>query len=140
MSSSETPGFGNIFRYLSQRYMEDLRVHTLLNMRKTVFYNVMNLDLHYFNNERKGDIVSKVASDVQVVQFTVTNTLQVIFKEPLQLLFYLFVLLLISVKLTLFSLLVIPVSAFIIAKIVKRLKQQATRAHESLAIMIGFLD
>jgi len=130
----------NLFRYLSQRFMEDLRVHTLLNLRKTVYNNVMDLHLGYFNNERKGDIISKVASDVQVVQFTVTNTLQVAFKEPLQLIFYVIVLLSISVKLTLFSLLVIPVSGFIISKIVKRLKAQATAAHESFAKMIGFLD
>lgn len=130
----------NIFRYLSQRYMEDLRVHTLLNLRKTVFNNVMDLHVGYFNNEKKGDIISKVASDVQVVQFTVTNTLQVVFKEPLTLIFYVLVLLSISVKLTLFSLLVIPISGFIISKIVKRLKQQAKEAHESFAKMIGFLD
>jgi subfamily B ATP-binding cassette protein MsbA len=130
----------NLFRYLSQRFMEDLRVHTLLNLRKTVFNNVMDLHIGYFNNERKGDIISKVASDVQVVQFTVTNTLQVVFKEPLQLIFYVIVLLSISVKLTLFALLVIPVSGFIISRIVKRLKQQATAAHESFAKMIGFLD
>ncbi|SEA25595.1 ABC transporter ATP-binding protein [Pedobacter hartonius] len=130
----------NFFRYLSQRFMEDLRVHTLLNLRKTVFSNVMDLHLGFFNNERKGDIISKVSSDVQVVQFTVTNTLQVVFKEPVQLIFYIVVLFSISVKLTLFSLLVIPVSGFIISKIVKRLKQQATAAHESFAKMIGFLD
>jgi subfamily B ATP-binding cassette protein MsbA len=130
----------NLFRYFSQRYMEDLRVHTLLNFRKSVFNNVMDLHVGFFNNERKGDIISKVASDVQVVQFTVTNTLQVVFKEPLQLLFYIFLLFNISAKLTFFSLLVIPVSAYIISKIVKRLKQQAKESHESFAKMIGFLD
>ncbi|TCC97568.1 ABC transporter ATP-binding protein [Pedobacter hiemivivus] len=130
----------NIFKYFSQRTMEDLRVHTLLNLRKTVFNNVMNLHVGYFNNERKGDIISKVSSDVQVVQFTVTNTLQVVFKEPVTLIFYIIALLMISVKLTLFSLMVIPLSAFIISKIVKRLKQQAKESHESFAKMIGFLD
>ncbi|PST84875.1 antibiotic ABC transporter ATP-binding protein [Pedobacter yulinensis] len=130
----------NLFRYLSQRFMEDLRVHTLLNLRRTVFDRVMELNVGFFNNERKGDIISKIASDVQVVQFTVTNTLQVVFKEPMQLIFYIVVLLSISVKLTLFSLLVIPVSGFIISKIVKRLKQQTTQSHESFAKMIGFLD
>ncbi|QPH37744.1 ABC transporter ATP-binding protein [Pedobacter endophyticus] len=130
----------NLFRYFSQRFMEDLRVHTLLNLRKTVFNNVMNMHVGFFNNERKGDIISKVASDVQVVQFTVTNTLQVVFKEPVTLIVYIVLLFNISAKLTFFSLLVIPVSAFIISKIVKRLKQQAKEAHESFAKMIGFLD
>jgi len=130
----------NLFRYLSQRFMEDLRVHTLLNLRRTVFNNVLGLNIGYFNNERKGDIVSKIASDVQIVQGSVTNTLQVVFKEPLQIIAFLSVLLSISVKLTLFSLLVIPVSGFIISKIVKRLKQQTAQSHESFARMIGFLD
>ncbi|MDB5012463.1 MAG: ATP-binding cassette protein, partial [Daejeonella sp.] len=76
---------GNLFRYFSQRIMENLRIHTLLNLRKAVFNNVMDLHLGYFSNERKGDIMAKVSADVQVVQFSVTGTLQVIFKEPLQL-------------------------------------------------------
>ena len=130
----------NVFRYFSQRTMEDLKVHTLLNLRKKVFNNVMNMHVGFFNNEKKGDIISKVASDVQVVQFTVTNTLQVVFKEPLTLIVYIIMLLTISVKLTLFSLLVIPIAGFIISKIVKRLKKQAKEAHESFAKMIGFLD
>lgn len=130
----------NIFKYLSQRYMEDLRVHTLLKFRKSVFDNVMRMHVGFFNNERKGDIISKVASDVQVVQFTVTNTLQVVFKEPVTLVVYASMLFIYSVKLTLFSLVVIPISAFLISKIVKRLKQQAKESHESFAKMIGFLD
>jgi len=131
---------GNLFRYLSQRTMENLRVHTLLNLRKTVFNNVMDLHLGYFSNERKGDIISKVASDVQVVQYSVTGTLQVIFKEPVTMIAYMVALFNISAKLTFFSLLVIPVSAFIISRIVKRLKSQAIAGQQSYSNMISYLD
>lgn len=130
----------NLFRYLSQRVMENLRIHTLLNLRKSVFNNVMDLDLGYFTNQRKGDIISKVSSDVQVVQFSVTATLQVVFKEPLQLIAYVFFLFSISAKLTLFSMLVIPVSALFISLIVKKLKRQAIEGQESYSNMISFLD
>lgn len=130
----------NLFRYLSQRIMENLRIHTLLNLRKSVFDNVMNLHLGYFSNQRKGDIISKIASDVQVVQFSVTGTLQVAFKEPLQLIAYLVMLFLISAKLTVFSLLVIPVSAFFISKIVKTLKHQAQQGQKIYANMITLLE
>lgn len=130
----------NLFRYLSQRVMENLRIHTLLNLRKKVFGNVMDLHLGYFNGERKGDIISKVASDVQVVQFSVTGTLQVAFKEPLQLLAYIVMLFIISFKLTIFSILVIPVSAFVISRIVKSLKAQAREGQQSYANMISYLD
>lgn len=130
----------NIFRYFSQRIMENLRIFTLLNLRRTVFNNVMNLHLGYFNNERKGDILSKISADVQVVQFSVTGTLQVAFKEPFQLLFYLVTLFVISVKLTLFSMLIIPISAFVISRIVKRLKEQATESQQTYSNMISNLD
>jgi subfamily B ATP-binding cassette protein MsbA len=130
----------NLFRYFSQRIMENLRIYTLLNLRRTVFNNVMNLHLGYFSNERKGDILSKISADVQVVQFSVTGTLQVAFKEPFQLLTYLVFLFVISVKLTLFSMLIIPVSAFIISRIVKRLKEQAAESQQTYGNMISNLD
>jgi len=130
----------NLFRYLSQRTMENLRVHTLLNFRKSVFNNVMNLHMGYFSNERKGNIISKIASDVQVVQFSVTGTLQVIFKEPLTLIVFMAMLFNMSASLTFYSLLVIPVSAFVISRIVKRLKAQAIASQQTYGNMISYLD
>ena len=131
---------GNIFRYLSQRIMESLRIHTLLRIRKAVFDNVMNLHMGFFSNERKGDIMSKIASEVQTVQFSVTGTLQVVFKEPLLLIGYLVWLFIISAKLTLISLLIIPVAGFLISRIVKKLRSQAIAAQNSYANMISYLD
>lgn len=130
----------NVFRYFSQRIMENLRIRTLQNLRRSVFDNVMNLHLGYFNDQRKGDIISKIASDVQVVQFSVTSTLQVVFKEPMQLIAYMIMLLIISVKLTSFAILVLPVSAYVISRIVKKLKRQATEAQQVFGNMISYLD
>lgn len=130
----------NVFRYLSQRIMENLRIRTLQNLRRTVFNSVMGMHLGFFSDQRKGDIISKIASDVQVVQFSVTSTLQVVFKEPLQLLAYLVMLVIISVKLTSFAILVIPISAYVISRIVKRLKRQATQAQQVFGNMISYLD
>ena len=130
----------NLFRYFSQRIMENFRIHTLLNLRRTVFDNVMDMHLGFFSNQRKGDVMSKISSDVQVVQYSVTGTLQVIFKEPLQLLAYVYVLFSISTKLTFFALAVIPLSAFVISRIVKTLKAQAAEGQRSYANMISYLD
>lgn len=130
----------NIFRYLSERTMESLRMHTLMNLREALFNNVMNLHMGFFSSQRKGDILSKMSNDVQVVQYTVTGTLQVLFKEPVTLIAYLVMLFSISVKLTLFSLLIIPLSGLIIARIVKNLKKDATASHESFGTLISLLD
>jgi len=130
----------NVFRYISQRIMENLRVHTLLNIRRSIFNNVMDMHLGFFNNERKGDILSKITNDVQVVQYTVTGTLQVIFREPFQLIAYLVALFFLSYKLTLFSILFIPVSAIFIARLVKSLKNQASQSQSSFGVMVSNLE
>ncbi len=130
----------NVFKYISKRIIENLRIHTLANFRKAVFNNVMDMHLGFFSNERKGEIISKIASDVQVVQYSVTGTLQVVFSEPLQLIAYLIMLFAISVKLTLFSMCVIPISAFFIGRLVKNLKQKAKSSQASYATMISYLD
>src|SRR5690606_28448085 len=88
----------NLFRYLSQRIMENLRIHALRSVRRTVCGSVMDLPAGDFNNQRKGDIISKSASAVEVVQLSVTATLLVFFKYPLTLLFYIAPLFLLSAK------------------------------------------
>lgn len=130
----------NLFRYLSFRVMESFRIHTLLNLRNSLFNHVIDMDLAYFTAQRKGNIISKIASDVQVVQYSVTSTLQVLFKEPLQLIAYLVILFTISVKLTMFAILVIPISAWVISKIVRKLRAQAKEAQERFGMMISYLD
>lgn len=130
----------NLFRYISQRVMEDMRIHTLLKLRKAVFDRVMNLHLGYFSNERKADIMARITSDVQIVQGSITSTLTVFVKEPISLIGYLAVLFYMSFNLTIFTILVIPVSGFAISLIVKRLKHQAHEAADSYSRMIGTVD
>ena len=132
--------FANLFKYFSQRIMENLRIHTLKKFRKRVFDNVVDLHIGFFSAERKGDIISKISTDVQTVQFSVTNTLQVIFKEPFQIIFYLVLLITISAKLTLYAFLVVPLAGFLIARLVKRLRKQATSAQQTFGGMVSFLD
>ncbi|HEX7365795.1 MAG TPA: ABC transporter ATP-binding protein [Pelobium sp.] len=132
--------FSNVFRYFSQRIMEDLRIYTLHSLRKQVFKSVTALHLHFFNSERKGDIIAKITSDVQVVQYCITNTLQVIVREPFLIIGYMILLFSISAKLTLFTLILLPVSGIVIAAIVKKLKAQALEAQGSFGVMVSYVD
>jgi subfamily B ATP-binding cassette protein MsbA len=130
----------NLFNYLSSRKMEDLRVHTLLNLRRAVFNKVMMLDMGFFSNQRKGDIMSTITGDVAVIQNSISSTMLVFFKDPITLMGYFVFLFYMSFKLTLFTLLVIPVSGLIISRIVKRLKESASEAQVSLGYMLSYLD
>lgn len=130
----------NLFRYLGQRTMETMRIRTLEKLRNTVFDNVMGLQVGYFSNERKGDIISKISSDVQVVQFCITNTLLVAFRDPFMILGFLIALVMISWKLTIFSVIFLPIVALVIGSIVKKLRKSATSAQERFADMVSLMD
>ena len=132
--------FSNLFRYLAQKTMENLRIHTLQVLRGDLFDNVINLQVSFFSNERKGDIISKISSDVQIVQYCITSTLQVFLREPLLLISYIIVLLGISWQLTLFGVAVLPLIAVFIGYIVKKLRRSATRGQESYGEMVSMLD
>lgn len=130
----------NLFRYFAQRTLENLRIHTLQQIRDQMFDRVIRLQAGYFSNERKGDIISKITSDVQVVQFCITSTFQVFFKEPFLLIGYFVLLIGISFHLTLFTLAVLPVIALFIGYIVKKLRKSATEGQEAFGDMVSLLD
>ncbi len=130
----------NLFRYLGQRTIENMKINTLCKLRNAVYDNVIGLNVGFFGNERKGDIISKITSDVQVVQFCITNTLQVAFREPFLILGYLLFMVVISWKLTAFSVIYLPVVALIIGTIVKRLRRSAQEAQETFGDMTTALD
>lgn len=130
----------NLFRFAAQKIMENFRIHTLQNLRDAFFRNVMRMNVRFFSNERKGDIISKLTSDLNVVQFCVTNTLQVAFKEPALIIGYFIALIAISWKLTIFVLCMLPFTALIIGFIVKRLRRSARQAQEELGEMVSIAE
>lgn len=130
----------NLFRYFSQRIIENLRIHTLQNLRDTAFDKIIRLQVSFFTSQRKGDIISRITSDVQVVQFCVTSTMQIFFKEPLLLAGYIILLLTISPQLTLFTVAVLPLIALFIGYIVKKLRRSSTKGQEAFADLVSTLD
>ncbi len=126
----------NTFHYIAKKITENFRIHTLQNIRNALFTNVMNLNVRYFTNERKGDILSKLTSDITVVQYTISSTLQVIFKEPILIIVYFIILISISVKLTIFTLVFLPVTAGVIGFIVKKLRRYALDSQGALGNML----
>ena len=130
----------NLFRYLSAYTVECMRTTTLQRMRNMMFDNIINMNVGYFSEQRKGDIISRITSDVMAVQFCITNTLQVAFREPFLIIGYLILMLNVSWELALFAVLFLPIVGLIIGGIVKRLRHPASRAQEQLGDMVSVLD
>ena len=130
----------NAFRYLGSMTVETMRTRTLQRMRNEMFERTMSMNVGYFSDQRKGDIMSKITSDVMVVQFCITNTLQVMFREPFLIFGYVVMMVNISWQLTVFSILYLPVVALIIGSIVKRLRHPAQRGQEHMGEMVSVME
>lgn len=130
----------NLFRYMGAWTAENMRTRTLQKMRNQMFSKVMDMNVGYFSDQRKGDIISKITSDVGVVQFCITNTLQVAFREPFLIVGYIVMMIAISWELSIFSVLFLPVVALIIGSIVKRLRHPARTNQQRMGEMVSTLD
>ena len=130
----------NIFRYISAVMVENLRARAVRNIRNAVFSKAMALHLGYFSNERKGDLMARLTTDVQEVDYTVANTFATLLKEPLTLIAYLITLFMLSYKLTLFAFIIIPVSAIIIGAINKKLRKQSRLASDQQGHLLTLTD
>lgn len=100
----------NLFTYLSAVVLAKVRATVIKGMRMDIFEKVGALHIGYFSNERKGDLMSKMTNDVQEVENTIVQSLRVVFREPATIILYFSVLFFMSVKLTLFTILIIPIS------------------------------
>ena len=132
--------FSNLFRYLGGYTVESMRVATVQRIRNEMFDSVIGKDVGYFSGQRKGDIISRITSDVGVVQFCITNTLQVAFREPFLIVGYLVLMLSISWELALFSVLFLPMVGFIIGNIVKKLRYPARTSQQRMGELVSILD
>ena len=130
----------NLFRYLGAMTVETMRTRTLQRMRNEMFERTMGMNVGYFSDQRKGDIMSKITSDVMVVQFCITNTLQVAFREPFLIIGYCVLMVNISWQLTLFSILYLPIVGLLIGTIVKRLRHPAQRGQERMGDMVSVME
>lgn len=130
----------NLFRYVSGVTLAKIRARVIRKLRNRIFDQVSRLHLGYFSNERKGDVMSRITNDVQEVEASVVNTLKVVFRDPAMIIGYFTVLFFMSFKLTIFTLIIMPISGTIISEITKRLKRKATQSQESLGRIVNILD
>ncbi|MGV3640110.1 MAG: ABC transporter transmembrane domain-containing protein, partial [Adhaeribacter sp.] len=130
----------NLFRYLGLRIEGVVRAKTVRNMRQTVYERITQLQLGYFSNERKGDLMSRLSNDVIEVENSVVSTLNVVIREPFTLIAYFVALFNISAKMTLFTILVLPVSGLAISLITKKIRRGAELSQQNLGNITSVID
>lgn len=130
----------SIFRYLSSFLIVPLEQGIIYKIRENVFRHLTRLSLAFYTKKRKGALISIVVSDVQVVQESVVGNIQSVIRDPLTMLVFLVTMLIISWKLTLFTLIVLPLTGWLITALSKSLKRRANKGQERLDSLISIVD
>lgn len=130
----------NIFNYLASFQITILRNGVLKDLREKLYHKIIHLPISYYSDQRKGDVMTKMLGDVGEVQNSFFQILELVVREPLTIIFSIFAMLAISVKLTLFVFIFIPISGFIISKIGKNLKSKSVKAQHEQGLFISTLD
>ncbi|HLF53497.1 ABC transporter ATP-binding protein [Flavobacterium sp.] len=130
----------NLSDYLAMYFITFLRNGVLRDMRNAMYKKTIDLPLSFFSEKRKGDTISRIAGDVNEVQTSFLSILELIVKEPLTIIFTITAMLTISVKLTLFVFIFIPLSGLVISKIGKQLKKQSTKAQQEQGQFLSTIE
>ncbi|MDD7884861.1 ABC transporter ATP-binding protein [Flavivirga sp. 57AJ16] len=130
----------NIFGYFANYFLVFLRNGVIRDLRNEVYKKTVELPLSYFSEKRKGDILSRVTSDVLDLQYSFLSVLELIIREPLTIIFTITVMLYISPQLTLFVFVFIPIMGFVISKIGKSLKRKSDRVQKEQGTFLSTLE
>lgn len=130
----------NLFNYWAMYFITFLRNGILKDIRNTLYKKSVELPLAYFSEKRKGDMISRMTSDVLEIQHSFLSILELIVREPLTILFTIIVMFSISFELTLFVFIFIPISGFIISKVGKSLKKNSDKAAKEQGFFLSIID
>jgi len=130
----------NLFFYLQAYFMAFLKEGVIRDVRNTLFQHLQSLSLHYFHGKKTGQLISRVINDTVTLNETVNVSFSTLIRDPLLILVYLTIVILINWKLTLLVLAVLPFSLYIITKIGRKLRKYSVRSLEKMGDITSILQ
>ncbi len=133
-------GLKNIFGYLSSVEIAIIRTNVVRDLRSDMFRKAMHLPMSYYDRNRKGDVLSRFGNDMVEYEETTLNSIQQLLTAVISMVLYLAMLLYINLKLTGFVLCMLPLVAFVISGISRRLKRQSKEVQEMNSRLVSLTD
>ena len=118
------------FTYLASFVMVPVRNGVVCDIRNKIYHKILSLPLGFFSEERKGDIIARTTGDVQEVDNSILNSIEMMFKDPMIIIINLCAMIIMSWSLTLFVFLLLPVVCYLIGKVGKSLKKPSMRGQK----------
>ena len=130
----------NLFRYLAMFFLAVVRNGVVKDLRNNLYDKILILPLGYYSEQRKGDIISRMTADVQEIEWSIMTSLEMIFRDPIQIISFIVTLFLINPQLTLFVLVILPISGFLIGRIGKSLKKSSQKGQKKMGIILSIIE
>ncbi len=130
----------NLFGYFANFFMAPLRNGIVKDIRNKIYNKVLNLHIGFFSEEKKGDIISRMTTDVQEFEWSAMSSIEMVFRDPLMIIIFMSTLLFISPMLTLFILILLPISGIIIGRIGKNLRKSSKEFRERMGNLLSLME
>lgn len=128
------------FFYLARFVMIRVRTGIIVDLRNAVYRKLLKLHMGFFTNERKGDIISRMTNDVNEVEFSIVQSIEILFKEPMTIIIYVAALIYLSPELSVFMLILLPLTGLIIGRVGKSLRKKSVVAQDKLGGLISIIE
>lgn len=130
----------NLFLFFSAYLIAPMKSDVIRRFRDSIYKKILILPIGYFTDLRRGDIVSRAVNDTQELEFTVLKSVQQLLTDPLAVLIYLLILFAISPKLTLFVLVLLPLSALVISFFSRTLRKKSSEQKQRLGDIFSHVE
>ncbi len=130
----------NLSRFFAMYFMANVRIGAVKGIRNDVYTKLLILPLSFFSQRKKGDIISRMTTDVQEVEYSIMNYIEMVVRDPITIIAYLAFMISMSPKLTLFVFMILPVTGLIIGRIGKSLRKQSKTVQEKYGGLLGMIE
>jgi subfamily B ATP-binding cassette protein MsbA len=130
----------NLFAYLSMYFLNPIRNRILNDMRSSMYGKILCLPVGYFNEQRKGDIMSKLSNDLGDVEGSTISVLESVFREPITILLFFIYMIILSPQLTVFLIIFLPIAGFILGRIGRSLKKENTNVLQQFGRLFSTIE
>lgn len=132
--------FKSVFMYLAFWIINPMRQGVVYKLRNAIYEKILNQPLHYFNDQRKGDIITRTTSDVGEIEWGILNSIEVTTRDPFMIILYLGALLVLSPQLTFFIIPMLIITGLIVGSLGKTLRKESKNVQENLSILLSTLE
>jgi subfamily B ATP-binding cassette protein MsbA len=132
--------FKNGFIFLANNSLAYIRASTVRDLRKKMYNKVLNLSLSFFTDARKGDIMTRISNDVQEIEVSVMSSLTMLYRDPIYILIFVIYLFISSYQLTVFALVLLPVSGWLIGRVSRTLRSSSLLGQQNLGQLLSVVE